>query len=251
MLYRDGTWVNNEFKKTVTSGSCLPLQTTTFPTMPHFAGGTGNIRASQVLAWRPVAISASSVGPISFIWLKPSKCSVFQLLGNIGRFVKAELVSSPRKNLKLGGFGPAWRAFVLLSSSLHNLRRRNRVSFFSRVCFVVKMSPWWGPRVWQKWIRAFAAWPALTAARFPPPCFCLMLESSAALCPELGLDNTHYTETNMEKIPNSSTSAKVPPRSSSTGPAPSENKAKTGEDPRASRCAAARLTVEPSVARRA
>lgn len=98
--------------------------------MPHFAGGTGNIRASQVLAWRPVAISASSVGPISFIWLKPSKCSVFQLLGNIGRFVKAELVSSPRKNLKLGGFGPAWRAFVLLSSSLHNLRRRNRVSFF-------------------------------------------------------------------------------------------------------------------------
>lgn len=53
-----------------------------------------------------------------------------------------------------------------------------------------------------------------------------MLESSAALCPELGL-NTHWTETSMEKTPNSSTSTKVPPRSSSTGPAPGETKPKT------------------------
>lgn len=65
-----------------------------------------------------------------FIWLKPSKCAVFQLLGNTRRFVRTKLVSSPRKRLRLGGFGPAWRAFVLLSCSLHNLRRRNRVSFF-------------------------------------------------------------------------------------------------------------------------
>uniref|UniRef100_A0A3Q1FSG8 E3 ubiquitin-protein ligase RNF10 n=1 Tax=Acanthochromis polyacanthus TaxID=80966 RepID=A0A3Q1FSG8_9TELE len=54
-----------------------------------------------------------------------------------------------------------------------------------------------------------------------------MLESSAALCPELGLDSAHCTETNMEKNPNSSTSTKVPPRSSSTGPQPGESKPKT------------------------
>uniref|UniRef100_A0AAX7VJJ6 E3 ubiquitin-protein ligase RNF10 n=1 Tax=Astatotilapia calliptera TaxID=8154 RepID=A0AAX7VJJ6_ASTCA len=54
-----------------------------------------------------------------------------------------------------------------------------------------------------------------------------MLESSAALCPELGLNTVHCTETNMEKNPNSSSSTKVPPRSSSTGPAPSESKPKT------------------------
>lgn len=94
---------------------------------------------------------------------------------------------------------------------------------------MVKMSPWWGLRVWQKWIRAFVAWPALTAARFPSPFFRFMLESSAALCPELGLNTVHCTETNMEKNPNSSSSTKVPPRSSSTGPAPSESKPKTGE----------------------
>lgn len=54
-----------------------------------------------------------------------------------------------------------------------------------------------------------------------------MLESSAALCPELGLNTAHCTETNMEKNPNSSTSTKVPPRSSSTGPTPGESKPKT------------------------
>ncbi|KAM9392721.1 E3 ubiquitin-protein ligase RNF10 isoform 2-T2 [Pholidichthys leucotaenia] len=55
-----------------------------------------------------------------------------------------------------------------------------------------------------------------------------MLESSAALCSELGLNATfHYPETNMEKNPNSSTSTKVPPRSSSTGPTPSESKPKS------------------------
>lgn len=54
-----------------------------------------------------------------------------------------------------------------------------------------------------------------------------MLESSAALCPELGLNTAHCTETNMEKNPNSSSSTKVPPRSSSTGPAPGETKPKT------------------------
>ncbi|KAG8012244.1 RING finger protein 10 [Nibea albiflora] len=60
-----------------------------------------------------------------------------------------------------------------------------------------------------------------------------MLESSAALCSELGLNNnnnnrSHCAETNMEKNPNnSSTSTKVPPRSSSTGPAPGETKPKT------------------------
>ncbi|XP_041643251.1 RING finger protein 10 [Cheilinus undulatus] len=54
-----------------------------------------------------------------------------------------------------------------------------------------------------------------------------MLESSAALCPELGLCTAHRSETNMEKNPNSSTSTKVPPRSSSTGPTPGESKPKT------------------------
>ncbi|XP_030273379.1 RING finger protein 10-like isoform X1 [Sparus aurata] len=55
-----------------------------------------------------------------------------------------------------------------------------------------------------------------------------MLESSAALCPELGLNtSTHCTDSVMEKNPNSSTSTKVPPRSSSTGPAPGETKTKT------------------------
>uniref|UniRef100_A0A673CF92 E3 ubiquitin-protein ligase RNF10 n=1 Tax=Sphaeramia orbicularis TaxID=375764 RepID=A0A673CF92_9TELE len=54
-----------------------------------------------------------------------------------------------------------------------------------------------------------------------------MLESSAALCPELGLSTVHCTETNMEKNTNSSTSNKVPPRSSSTGPASAESKPKT------------------------
>ncbi|XP_070820101.1 E3 ubiquitin-protein ligase RNF10 isoform X2 [Chaetodon trifascialis] len=54
-----------------------------------------------------------------------------------------------------------------------------------------------------------------------------MLESSAALCPKLGLNTTHCPETSMEKNTNSSTSSKVPPRSSSTGPAPGESKPKT------------------------
>uniref|UniRef100_A0A7N5ZT77 E3 ubiquitin-protein ligase RNF10 n=1 Tax=Anabas testudineus TaxID=64144 RepID=A0A7N5ZT77_ANATE len=54
-----------------------------------------------------------------------------------------------------------------------------------------------------------------------------MLKSSTALCPELGLCTAHYTETDMEKNPNSSTSTKVPPRSSSTGPAAGESKPKT------------------------
>uniref|UniRef100_A0A7N8XU59 E3 ubiquitin-protein ligase RNF10 n=1 Tax=Mastacembelus armatus TaxID=205130 RepID=A0A7N8XU59_9TELE len=54
-----------------------------------------------------------------------------------------------------------------------------------------------------------------------------MLESSAALCPDLGLSTAHCTETDMEKNPNSSTSTKVPPRSSSTGPTPGESKPKT------------------------
>ncbi|KAM7416354.1 hypothetical protein PAMA_018430 [Pampus argenteus] len=54
-----------------------------------------------------------------------------------------------------------------------------------------------------------------------------MPESSAALFPELGLSTAHCKETNMEKNPNSSTSSKVPPRSSSTGPAPGESKPKT------------------------
>lgn len=56
-----------------------------------------------------------------------------------------------------------------------------------------------------------------------------MLESSAALCPEFGLDTAHCTETSMEKNPSSSASNKVPPRSSSTGPPPGESKAKSGE----------------------
>ncbi|XP_016092371.1 RING finger protein 10-like [Sinocyclocheilus grahami] len=49
-----------------------------------------------------------------------------------------------------------------------------------------------------------------------------MLESSKALSPELGL--------NMEKNPNAnnSSSTKIPPRSSSTGPTPADSKAKTG-----------------------
>ncbi|XP_018524270.1 RING finger protein 10 isoform X2 [Lates calcarifer] len=54
-----------------------------------------------------------------------------------------------------------------------------------------------------------------------------MLESSAALCSEIVLNTAHCTETNMEKNPNSSTSTKVPPRSSSTGPTPGESKPKT------------------------
>lgn len=93
------------------------------------------------------------------------------------------------------------------------------------------MSPWWGLRVWQKWIRAFVAWPALITARFHLPFFCLMLESSAALSTELGLSTSQRKETNMEKNPNSSTNSKVPPRSSSTGPAPGESKPKTGDKP--------------------
>uniref|UniRef100_A0A8C9ZSL5 E3 ubiquitin-protein ligase RNF10 n=1 Tax=Sander lucioperca TaxID=283035 RepID=A0A8C9ZSL5_SANLU len=54
-----------------------------------------------------------------------------------------------------------------------------------------------------------------------------MLESSAALYPELGPRTAHRTETNMEKNPNSSTNTKVPPRSSSTGPTPGDSKPKT------------------------
>ncbi|XP_019949332.2 E3 ubiquitin-protein ligase RNF10 isoform X2 [Paralichthys olivaceus] len=54
-----------------------------------------------------------------------------------------------------------------------------------------------------------------------------MLESSAALCPELVPSTARYPDPNMEKNPNSSTSSKVPPRSSSTGPAPGESKPKT------------------------
>uniref|UniRef100_A0A3B5R061 E3 ubiquitin-protein ligase RNF10 n=1 Tax=Xiphophorus maculatus TaxID=8083 RepID=A0A3B5R061_XIPMA len=54
-----------------------------------------------------------------------------------------------------------------------------------------------------------------------------MLESSAALCQKLGPNSAHCTETNMEKNPSSSTSNKVPPRSSSTGPPPGESKPKT------------------------
>uniref|UniRef100_A0A3Q3K8E3 E3 ubiquitin-protein ligase RNF10 n=1 Tax=Monopterus albus TaxID=43700 RepID=A0A3Q3K8E3_MONAL len=54
-----------------------------------------------------------------------------------------------------------------------------------------------------------------------------MLESSAALYPDLGLSTAHCTETSMEKTPNSSTSTKVPPRSSSTGPTSGESKPKT------------------------
>ncbi|XP_059909062.1 RING finger protein 10 [Gadus macrocephalus] len=51
-----------------------------------------------------------------------------------------------------------------------------------------------------------------------------MPESSAALCPELGLRPPRFTGTTMEK--NSSSSSKIPPRSSSTGPAPGESKPK-------------------------
>ncbi|KAL7391878.1 hypothetical protein ABVT39_016178 [Epinephelus coioides] len=54
-----------------------------------------------------------------------------------------------------------------------------------------------------------------------------MLESSAALYSELGPSTAHCTETNMEKNPNNSTNTKVPPRSSSTGPAPADSKPKT------------------------
>ncbi|XP_071374888.1 E3 ubiquitin-protein ligase RNF10 [Centroberyx affinis] len=54
-----------------------------------------------------------------------------------------------------------------------------------------------------------------------------MLESSEALSPQLGLNTSHCKETNMEKNPNSNTSSKVPPRSSSTGPVPGESKPKT------------------------
>ncbi|KAM9359992.1 E3 ubiquitin-protein ligase RNF10 isoform 2-T2 [Symphorus nematophorus] len=56
-----------------------------------------------------------------------------------------------------------------------------------------------------------------------------MIESSAALCPELGPSTTSLCpDTNMEKNPNSSTSTKAPPRSSSTGPAPgTDSKPKT------------------------
>ncbi|KAG7241390.1 hypothetical protein INR49_025590 [Caranx melampygus] len=56
---------------------------------------------------------------------------------------------------------------------------------------------------------------------------CKNEESSVALCPELVLTTAQCTETNMEKNPNSSTSTKVPPRSSSTGPPPGESKPKT------------------------
>ncbi|XP_037537120.1 RING finger protein 10 [Nematolebias whitei] len=54
-----------------------------------------------------------------------------------------------------------------------------------------------------------------------------MLESSAALCPQLGPNSTaHRSETNMEKNPGPSSSTKAPPRSSSTGPPPGESKPK-------------------------
>ncbi|KAK2902434.1 hypothetical protein Q8A73_012180 [Channa argus] len=51
--------------------------------------------------------------------------------------------------------------------------------------------------------------------------------SSAALFPDFGLKTAHFTDTDMEKNPNSSASTKVPPRSSSTGPATGESKPKT------------------------
>lgn len=86
------------------------------------------------------------------------------------------------------------------------------------------MSPWWSIRVWQTWARAFAAWPApLVTSHVFYFLSRLMLESSAALSPELGLSPSPR---NMEKNPNANT--KVPPRSSSTGPAPTDSKTKTG-----------------------
>jgi len=54
-----------------------------------------------------------------------------------------------------------------------------------------------------------------------------MLESSEALSQELGLKISHCKETNMEKNPYNTNSSKVPPRSSSTGPAPGDSKPKT------------------------
>ncbi|CAN9513529.1 unnamed protein product [Ophioblennius macclurei] len=61
-----------------------------------------------------------------------------------------------------------------------------------------------------------------------------MLESSAALCPELGpATSALCSDSDMEKNPNSnsnsssSSSTKVPPRSSSAGPTPGESKPKT------------------------
>ncbi|XP_031426659.1 RING finger protein 10 isoform X2 [Clupea harengus] len=52
-----------------------------------------------------------------------------------------------------------------------------------------------------------------------------MLESSDALSPELGLKSS--LKNNMEKNPNCNGNNKVPPRSSSTGPAPGDSKPKT------------------------
>ena len=54
-----------------------------------------------------------------------------------------------------------------------------------------------------------------------------MLESSDALSPELGLKSS--LKNNMEKNPNCNGNNKVPPRSSSTGPAPGDSKPKTGD----------------------
>ncbi|XP_060926922.1 RING finger protein 10 [Limanda limanda] len=54
-----------------------------------------------------------------------------------------------------------------------------------------------------------------------------MPESSAALRPQLVPSTAHRPDSSMEKNPNSSTGSKVPPRSSSTGPAPGESKPKT------------------------
>uniref|UniRef100_A0A3P8VSQ6 E3 ubiquitin-protein ligase RNF10 n=1 Tax=Cynoglossus semilaevis TaxID=244447 RepID=A0A3P8VSQ6_CYNSE len=58
-----------------------------------------------------------------------------------------------------------------------------------------------------------------------------MPQSSAALSPKLlpttAAATPNFTETSMEKNPNSNASNKVPPRSSSTGPTPGESKPKT------------------------
>lgn len=218
-----------------THGVAVPKRTA-FPTMLHWSSTITTFAyklhtgPSGFLTWRPVAITAGSEKPIYF-WSNSLNSRFFQLLGNIQRVDKATPVSLARKNLKVGGLGPAWRAFVLSSSRAPEVETpESCLCISSWICLVVKMSPWWGLRVWQKWIGAFAAWAALTAAHFPLPCFfCLMLESSVALCPEL--DASRCTETNMEKNPNNSTNTKVPPRSSSTGPATGETKVKTGDTP--------------------
>lgn len=159
----------------------------------------------------------------SYFWWKTAQVSVWTDLGERSTPCWGQVFPRTLKSRTLRGLGSAVWAFVFSFYTASITETPKLCLYFSMVCFVVNMSPWWSFCVWQKWIRA---WPAVATTRSPLPLPHLMLERTVALSLELGLNTSHRKETTMEKNPNSN---KVPPRSSSTGPAAGESKPKTGE----------------------